>query len=239
MLQDNSKIVLFLSALIVLLPLTLRAGTVIELHDYVNREKNVIYMDSKHVRLSNPRETKIISLEDGTLVYANSQNKTYVVRSLTDLEQIRRIRKKYDRDRYLFNDYSKLPFVSIASAKEIALKNRPYSGFFIEYRSQNKSKPTAILAAQSGGLKNIIISLENNSNALELLGNYFTAVEISLLKMGYIPLRTSKLYTLTSFKDEPLGLDCFAVPRSYKKTSGGDYYKGLAVEFIKEGSRKK
>ena len=68
------------------------------------------------------------------------------------------------------------------------------------------------------------------------MSSYFSSEEMGLLKRGYIPFRTQKLYTLRSFYSKNFPVNLFTTPVGYSKKSGGDYYRDYAVELMKNGS---
>jgi hypothetical protein len=240
MLQGKSHILLLTALAILFLAMPCRADTgslYLELIDKLTRNTAKIYFSELGMRIEERRESKITRFDLGKVAYVNSSNSTYTEKTFNEMETLRRLRKKYNEDILESSDYKKDPIL-VLSAKPIEIKNLAIEGTVIRYRILATGQVMTIVGARisSPGFLNGILS--RNEIAARMLENYFTSHDIALLKSGFIPIRTVKLYDLAKVQSGPANSRILEIPANFRKRDSGEYYKDMAVEMIGEATKK-
>jgi hypothetical protein len=239
MLQDKKLIekTLWLLGLLILPSLANAAGLFIELNDYVNKDINRIYINELGLRIENKREIKIVKLDSSKVIYVNPVNNTYSERSFNELDMINRIHKRYNDDSFA-DTSTRNNGVSIVSIKGIELKNRSYAGAIVKYKARPYNQILTILAAKAESSAWLKTLLASNLTLVRFLEYYLSKDETEILKAGYVPIRTSKLFELTKLFSASFDTKIFSVPVTFRKTNSGDYYKEMAIQMIGSAKRR-
>jgi hypothetical protein len=209
----------------------------IELMDKLTRNTTKIYFSELGIRIEEKRESKIARFDLEKVAYINKSNSTYTEKSFSEMETLRRLHKRYNEDISQSSDYKKDP-ISILSAKPIDIKNLAIDGMVIRYRVIGTGQIMTIVGARMSSPGFLSGILNRNEIASKMLENYFTSHDIALLKAGFIPIRTVKLYDLARVQNGPSNSKILEVPANFKKRNSGEYYKDMAVEMIGTATKK-
>lgn len=210
-------------------------GFYMELYDYVNRDLNKIYLDTKQIKISGKREIKIIDVKNSKVSYLNPRTNTMHERSFANLLSIDRINRKYNMDSAAISRKERTSDIKVISAKTVKLKNKPYNAIVLKYGGASSGTKT-ILAANSQFIKETLGKMIANPVISKIFSEYFSSDEMGMLKHGFIPFRTQKLYNLRAFYGKNLPVNTFNAPQSYSKKSTGDYYRDYAIKLMGKGS---
>jgi hypothetical protein len=209
----------------------------IELIDKLTRNTTKIYFSELGIRIEERRESKIARFDLGKVAYINRSNSTYTEKSFAEMETLRRLHKRFNEDISQSPAYKKDP-IAILSVKPIDIKNLAIEGTVIRYRVLATGQIMTIVSAKINSPAFLSVILDRNEIASRMLENYFTSHDIALLKAGFIPIRTVKLYDLARILNGPANSRILEIPANFKKRDSGEYYKDMAIEMIGEATKK-